>query len=58
MSDEQRAMYSGPLIAYLAIVELEDKFGFGTVYVLADQLRGYPALGGVRLPRPRTNIIR
>lgn len=51
------ALRSCRLRAYLAIVELKDQFCFGAFCRLADELGGYPALGGIRLPRSRTDIV-
>lgn len=42
---------------YLAILELEDERGLTAVDGLADELRGYPALGSIGLPGSRANIV-
>lgn len=44
-------------ITYLAILKLKLELDFGTLDGLIDELRGYPSLGGIRLPGPRADII-
>ena len=42
---------------YLAILKLEDERGLGASHGLADDLGRNPALGGIRLPRSRADIV-
>ena len=42
---------------YLAILKLEDKRSLGAGHGLADDLGSNPALGGIRLPRSRADIV-